>query len=269
MVTFLFWNINKKPLEETIARIAQRYDIDVLIFAECDIPVVTLLKQLNADGARYHFAPTIGCEKISIYTQFSDNLKPVLETNRLTVRRLSLSGRREILIAATHFPSKLYWSDSSQASESFELSSLIREAEGQAGHSRTALVGDLNMNPFEDGMVSANGLHAVMSQGIAQRGSRTVQGKAYPFFYNPMWSYLGDVSAGPPGTFYYERAQHVNYFWNMFDQVLLRPDLLEFFAAENLQILTSDGDTTFLTTRGTIDASVASDHLPLLFTLNL
>ena len=93
------------------------------------------------------------------------------------------------------------------------------------------------MNPFEDGMVSANGLHAVMSQGIAQRGSRTVQGKAYPFFYNPMWSYLGDASAGPPGTFYYENAQHKTFFWNMFDQILLRPDLLEFFAAENLQIV--------------------------------
>ena len=31
------------------------------------------------------------------------------------------------------------------------------------------------------------------------------------------------------GTFYYENAEPVCYFWNMYDQVLLRPELLEGF----------------------------------------
>jgi hypothetical protein len=32
-----------------------------------------------------------------------------------------------------------------------------------------------------------------------------------------MWTHFGDGGPGPPGTYFYERAEHVNYFWNTFD----------------------------------------------------
>jgi hypothetical protein len=109
------------------------------------------------------------------------------------------------------------------------------------------LVGDLNMDPFEEGVVKANGLHAVMTRRLAGRQTRTVQGRVYPLFYNPMWGLYGDSSAGPPGTYFYEPSGHVGYFWHLFDQVLLRPDLLRFFRNESLCILTEDGQRSFLT----------------------
>ena len=83
------------------------------------------------------------------------------------------------------------------------------------------------------------------------------------------WNHFGDTGETPAGTFYYERAEHVNYFWNMFDQVLLRPELLTQFRNEDLNILTTDGVNSFLSERGTPDAEVASDHLPILFRLDL
>ena len=55
----------------------------------------------------------------------------------------------------------------------------------------------------------------------------------------------------------------------MLDQVLLRPALLDFFRNEDLKILTTDGVTRFLTDRGLPNATAVSDHLPLLFRLNL
>jgi len=97
------------------------------------------------------------------------------------------------------------------------------------------------MNPFEDGIVGTIGLHAVMSQSIAMGNSRTVQGVDYPFFYNPMWGHFGDRNAGPDGTYYRSSAEHVNYFWNIFDQVLIRPELIDVFAKDELQILDHDG----------------------------
>ncbi len=110
------------------------------------------------------------------------------------------------------------------------LSNSIKSAEKKFSHSRTILVGDLNMNPFERGVVSANGLHAVMSQEIAEEKELVIQGKTYPFFYNPMWSMMGDVSPGAAGTYFYRNAEHTVYFWNTFDQVLVRQELLEYFA---------------------------------------
>lgn len=45
------------------------------------------------------------------------------------------------------------------------------------------------MNPFEKGLIKANGLNAVMDSSIAKKKSRKVQGKSYKFFYNPMWGF--------------------------------------------------------------------------------
>ena len=44
-----------------------------------------------------------------------------------------------------------------------------------------------------------------------------------------MWNHLGDHGEAG-GTFYFEGTEHLCYYWNLFDQVLLRPDLLKGFA---------------------------------------
>ena len=49
------------------------------------------------------------------------------------------------------------------------------------------------MNPFEHGVVAANGLNAVMARKVAARDTRTVLAHEYPFFYNPMWGHFGDA----------------------------------------------------------------------------
>ena len=107
-------------------------------------------------------------------------------------------------------------------------------------------MGDLNVNPFEEGIVATEGFHAVMSRATAQRAERQVRGASYPFFYNPMWSHLGDHPSGPPGTYYYERSEHVEYFWNMFDQILIRPSLLKNFRSEDVRIISEIGAISLL-----------------------
>ena len=212
----------------------------------------------------------IGCEALHVFTRFSsDYIRPIYETDRLSIRHLNLPGLIDILLAVVHFPSKLHWDEASQAMECVELSSSIRSTERQVGHTRTVLVGDLNMNPFEDGVVSANGLHGIVTRGIAQRRSRIVQSKEYPMFYNPMWCCFGDMTPGPPGSYYFSSSTHKAFFWNLFDQVLIRPDLLSVFNNNDLTILESDGTRSLLTRGGLPDTKGASDHLPLLFRLEL
>ena len=82
-----------------------------------------------------------------------------------------------------------------------------------------------------------------------------------------MWSLLGDASAGPPGSYYRRKSEQVAYFWHMYDQVLIRPELLPKFKNENLKILENDGSVPILR-NGIPDSKIASDHLPILFRLN-
>jgi hypothetical protein len=271
MITFMFWNLSKKPVVDLIASLAVRRGVNVLMLAECEVEAAALLRSLNKSArSGFHYAPSPGCEKIEIFTSFpSMYIQPEEEDDTLTMRSMKLPGLPEILLAVGHLPSKLFFSGSSQAAESAALSARIRRTESKVGHARTILVGDLNMNPFEDGMVNANGFHAVMSKDIAQREARTVQGQQYPFFYNPMWNILGDASLGPPGTYYYSRAEHRMFFWNVFDQVLVRPSLLANFSNDDLEIICSDGTTSLLTKNGIPNKARASDHLPILFKLAL
>src|SRR5438477_507279 len=79
----------------------------------------------------------------------------------------------------------------------------------------------------------------------------------------------GTAGHEPPGTCYYRAAESKWYYWNMFDQVLLRPGLLPYFKNQDLKILTTDGANSFLNKRGLPDRSRASDHLPIFFRLHV
>lgn len=271
MTSFLFWNLNKNPLESLIVSMAMDRQVDVVMLAECSIAPANLLKALNSTHpALYHYSPNRVCEKIEVFCRFPSNfIQPINETERLTVRHLNLPGAVDALIGITHLPSKLHWNEDSQTMECVELSDALLLAEKQVGHSRTLLVGDLNMNPFETGVVSARGLHGVMSREVANKRVRTIQAREYPLFYNPMWSLMGDMSPGPAGTFYRSSAEYKVYFWNMFDQVLIRPDLLPRFNDSTLEIVHSNGSTSLLTPSGIPHGKAVSDHLPLYFELAL
>ncbi len=123
------------------------------------------------------------------------------------------------------------------------------------------------MNPFDDGLVLAQAFGAVMTRDLAIAVERTVAKRNYRLFYNPMWGYLGDRTPGPPGTFYYSASNPLTYFWNVFDQVLLRPGLMNTLI--DLQILDTDGQTPLLTKTGKPRKSEVSDHLPILFRLDI
>ncbi len=110
--------------------------------------------------------------------------------------------------------------------------------------------------------------HAVMTKKLAEKGSRIVQGADYRFFYNPMWGFFGDRTAGPPGTYYRRAPSVAELFWHMLDQVLLRPALMNLL--HDLAILDAVGGERLLTQPGELPRSALySDHLPLAFRLDL
>ncbi len=271
MISFLLWNVQKKNLLTTIARLARLYDVDILILIESRDDPEAVVRALNATpGPKLYEYPRSQCDHVRIYTSFSaDFAKSIDEDNRFTVRHVKLPGADDFLLVAAHLVSKTDASGASQAMQAVEFAAKIIQAENHVGHFRTIVAGDLNMNPFEEGMVGANGMHGVMSSDLARKKDRTVQKKRYRYFYNPMWSLLGDASPGPAGTHYYRKAEMVNYFWNMYDQVLLRPDLLSSFRNGDLEIVCSDGQNSFLKRSGLPDDKRFSDHLPIAFKLRL
>lgn len=269
MATFLFWNINRKPLHESVARLVELHDVAVLMLAESPMSAGTMLVSLNRHDGGWQF-PFSERNKIQVYTRFNGQLLEArLEAPRWTIRELLLPGLPSIVVAVVHLHDKRNWNDASQSAACYGLARDIENVEARVGHHRTLVVGDFNMNPFETGIIAGNGLHAESTRRIAGKVGRVVDEETQRYFYNPMWNFFGDETRGPAGTYYYRGTEMVRMPWNMFDQVLIRPELFPYFVTGELEILTEDGQSSFLTAQGTPTTRRGSDHLPILFKLNL
>lgn len=264
----MFWNLNKKPIEQLVADAVHENHVDILILAECEITVETLLSTLNQNQIFYYCeSPT---EKVLFFTKFSpDQIVWDSDGSSTSIRRYVPQNGEDIILVGVHSHCKLFSNTDDQIFEATILSDEIREAELKYKHRRTIVVGDFNMNPFESGMIGARGLHGMMDRQQAMKGVRIVDGIEYKYMYNPMWSLFGDLSKGPPGTYYYGGSKQVNYFWYMFDQVLIGSELIEKFMPDSLKIITSISGISLLNRNSIPDKSVGSDHLPIIFTMEL
>jgi hypothetical protein len=259
----LFWNTRGgEPVEQVVALVKERA-VDVLILAEWPSSAVRLLDGLNAGGVARYFVPFNLAERLTFLVASPPaNFTSVYDDAGIAIRRFRPPIGLDVTVVALRLPSKLFVTNEEQALLSTRTARLIDNVEQEIGHRRTIVIGDFNMNPFEAGLTSSEGFHAVMSRAVAKRGDRTVHGEKRRFFYNPMWSLLGDFSPGPPGSYYYSSSSPVAYFWNMFDQVLLRPELTLAFIPGDVTVVDTLTGGNLLTKSGIPDRSL-SDHLPV------
>lgn len=267
MLNFLFWNIAKRPLTDHIVRLAASRNVDVLMLAESTLKPADLLAKLNEQNdAPFDFPESDG-SKIQFYAR--SRIGRVVEQfvdppGSITIRRIDLPNARSVLVAVLHLPSKLNWSVVTQAQNSVAVAGQIALVEQDVGHSRTIVVGDFNMNPFDAGLTSALGFNAVVTRREARIRPRTFHGRSAAFFFNPMWSLFGDRGPRPAGTFYH-RSPTDGQAWNLYDQVIVRPSLMHGLSA--VEIIQSDGVEPLTTRHGTL-LRRASDHLPIFFSLD-
>src|SRR6266700_4411427 len=114
MITFLFWNIGGRSLETLISTLVRAHDVDILMLAECRIPLALLMETLNSGDPAYQF-PLSVCEHITLLTRFHARfVRPKFESKRISIRRVALPARQEILLVMAHLPSKSYFSEADQ-----------------------------------------------------------------------------------------------------------------------------------------------------------
>lgn len=271
MMTFMFWNVKKNSVQNTIADLAEIHEVDVIILAECDMEETVLLRELNSRTDFQYSSPARRGRKTELYTRFPPEwITHLGDIGGMSVQHLENPiVSATLLLVAVHLPSRRNQTDAGLSQLASRWRSAVEEAEKKVGHKKTVVVGDFNMDPFHSGVISSEGFHGTMDKRIANRKTRRVLDEDRHFFYNPMWSLFGDETAGPPGTYFYDASSEPeNYYWHMYDQVLLRPELIPYFPDRELRILTHSGSDSLTTNSGRPDAVNKSDHLPLLFRLD-
>ncbi|MBA3974467.1 MAG: hypothetical protein C0504_09655 [Candidatus Solibacter sp.] len=271
MARFVFWNMARKPQLTLASAIIHQNQVDVFLTAEFGGEGEQLLAQINTNGRSFDFLPsrrTAGLTLFSSTLEFTARL--LADLDRVSVYELSAIGKSQpLLLFLVHLPSKLYRSPDDQTAIASVLASDIRRFELEHGHRRTMVIGDFNMNPFENGMIGAREIHGMGAGDVAGGISRTVRGEQYSFFFNPTWSLLANRQGSAQGTYYYPGSGYYEHFWHTFDQVLVRPEIQKSFRHESLRVITMAGTARLLDSRGMPDKMKASDHLPIRFDFDL
>jgi hypothetical protein len=260
-----FWNVGQFNVDIHLINAINQMNVDLLVLAEFNQEDSDLLELINHDEMIFERIPQIGCKRISIfYRSGLLEIEHGPESSYYTTKKITLDNDNTFLMVAVHLPSKLNQNLTTQTLEAAEFKSEIEYAEETLATDKTFIVGDFNMNPFEDGMVSASAFHSVPCRRVASLQSRKIKKREHKFFYNPMWNLFGDLD-DTPGTFFHRNSEQTVYFWNILDQVILRPSLMNYFNYKELKILKTINDNCLVSDQNRPNVS---DHLPIVFELN-
>lgn len=273
-MNFLFWNIHKNANTFShLINIIKEEKIDLIALAEfpeeanSSLQLVSLLNQV--DNYSYLEPVNEAKEKVKIFFRTSRvNIANKFDGRQISVKWIKSSGYT-ISVIFCHLGSKINNDEHEQFSMAIDFKKQIEEFENYSNNEYTIVCGDFNMNPFETGMVDSKAFHAVIDKTIALRKSRIVNGENYKYFYNPMWGCLGDNGKGEyPGTHYFAQSKSMQYFWNIYDQIIVRPSVIPIFDDKKMKIVTKGQNYNLLKNNGKIETSI-SDHLPILFNLKI
>lgn len=262
----LFWNTGRKTPDIEISELAASTGANLIALAEYAADGINLLRELSKKGLSFFLIPQIGCDRITLVVSFSySHINHKREADRYTIKELAVPGFNPVLLAFVHLPSKLHANDLDQVHTAGFFKQDLERAEVEAGHTNTIVTGDFNMNPFDDGMMSAAALNSLPCLVTAIKKERVIHGNAHSFFYNPSWNLLGDFN-GVPGTYYHASPSYLSHYWNTLDQVILRPSVAHQLDKASLKILTVAGTIDLVNAK---NRPLTSDHLPIFFAFNL
>jgi len=271
MPRIAFWNLNRAGDCASSLELLTSFGVEILVVAEMGYERNALLRAYQQATNMPLHAPGTPLEhsRLTFFSVFpADRFRDVYDGGYIAIKEYRPEAGRSLILVGVHLGSKLALKTEDQGFEAQRLRAQIDEAEALCGHDRTVVLGDFNMNPFETGMVASDALHGIMDRRIVEEGSRVVLGKRQPFLYNPMWRLMGDSRNGALGTYFRRPGAHVHYFWHTFDQVLLRPSLLDAFREDELSIVENIGTRPLLAEDRPGVSDAVSDHLPILFELH-
>lgn len=272
-LNFLYWNTYTKDLTDEIFDLVKDNTINFVVLLENSANEILLVNKLKMfDNNFVHHSINRIFKKPKIFSSIPlIKIKEINGHGRYGIYEIEFKDNSKLLLVIVHFPSKKDWGNpSDHFGLCVELKGDIEAAELNVGTKNTIILGDFNMNPFEDGLISSSGLHNVNNKEIALTKNRFYQGRDYDFFYNPMWSFFGENSKGfAQGTHFYNTHRPICHYWNIYDQIIIRPELIPNFDETKLDIITSISSKSLLKKingYNRIDLNV-SDHLPLKFEL--
>ena len=257
----LFWNThNNIDVNAILFELIIENNINIVALAEYTAEINDLLFLLSNHGILMQQYHTVGCERIIIIGDIK-NVIPGKQDDHYSFQII----QNKYILVCVHLPSQIFTNN--EGNRNIEIGRIVTavgETEVRNNTENTILLGDFNINPFDHGCIDANYFHSLPHYEVVKKQLRRVAKEKFKMFYNPMWRFFGDETQ-PYGTHYYDGSRVDNIFWNIYDQVMIRPCLRENFMDESLMIITNTNSWSLTDRNGHPDKKGVSDHLPIIF----
>ena len=256
---FLFWNIHNNGANiERAVEYGRRHCVDVLAF--CEVPC-DALSEIQTEGynAVQHIDAPNGIEVL-----IRSGIDGFYARERKRYCIIHIGEKAGINAVVAHLNSDLHSSGREYRGASIETIKEDLEIEESKYENKNSLVmGDLNVNLFDDQITGWLGFNASLFRCAAAKGQRKKHERSQDIFYNPMLQVYKDAESESEakGT-WHDKATNE---WYCFDQVLMKSPLMNGFDVTRLKIL-SELDGEALVERHRPKADI-SDHMPIYFEL--
>lgn len=264
---YLLWNIYGKNLIGPLIQVIIENEIDVVALIETKkIELDTVINQLNLKGCRWKKLEF--CPNADIRLIVKDEINVSIHCEEKHYNTYKIKQNEELLLlTVVHLSSAMYKSEEARSSRAEDVSNVIRKIEEELfgeNEYKSIVIGDFNLQPYSRGIIGAYGFNATMSIIKAKKVSWTVDGEKKLFYFNPTWKIMGD-NKNVQGSYYNNSDQDDKaIFWYSFDEVLIRPSLIDRFIWNNFVIIEETKDHKFIRNE-IIDKNNYSDHLPVKF----
>ncbi len=270
----LFWNINRKNLGRELSDLVLENRTDIVMAVEAEqLDVPYFISRLRENGKVFEKKEILQKQSgITLLASRNIEVSVYKEEKYFSAYKARENGRNYLLVV-THLVSAMFRGESARAQRAGDLSRVIGKIEENCNKElkkkgeeccSLVVVGDFNLQPFSSGIVGMHGFHAIMDSDMALKKSRKLNGNEIKFYYNPMWHLMGKRGA-PLGTYFCATDQDDNsFYWYTFDQVLIRPELIERFVWDEFEIISHIGQDSLIREHK-INRSKYSDHLPIKF----
>lgn len=272
----LFWNINKKNLVQELIQAVLENNINIVMLAEGEnFDMQYFISALRRKDKVFEKKEILDKRRgIMLFAHADIAVSVYKEEKYFSLYKVHEEGKN-YLLAVVHLISPMHYSELARNQRANDLSKIIEKLEqscnleaeqkGERKYS-TVIAGDFNLHPFSAGIIGMHGFNAIMDSNKALKNHRVLNGENVNFYFNPMWNLMGKRNQAL-GTYYFETDQDDNsFFWYTFDQIFIRPELIEDFIWEDFQIIDQIGND-FLIRNNKIYSKKYSDHLPIKFTI--
>ena len=266
-IKYIFWNIKGKNLFEPIVRLILENNIDIIALTETDLlDVHCLINELRLNNQDWKLVEICPVSDIKLLAKRDIRILVHEESKRFSTYKL-YNENDLYLLNVLHLDSAMYKDEYARSQKATNISQILRKTEESMFKNeeyKTITIGDFNLQPYSQGVIGYYGFNATMSKSKAKNISRKVDDEQKYFYFNPMWKLMGDNRL-VQGTYYNNSDQQDrSMFWYTFDQLLIRPFLIDKFNWDFFDIIEGTRNYSFIR-NGIINKTQYSDHLPLKF----